>query len=64
MYFFDPVFALTSSLLRLEKYVTDLRTGLQRETPFGWFQWLAERMIDREKAEPPIPAHLAYRDWK
>jgi hypothetical protein len=49
---------------RLEKYVTDLRTGLQRETPFGWFQWLAERMIDREKAEPPIPAHLAYRDWK
>lgn len=49
---------------RLEKYVTDLRNELQLETRFEWFQWLAERMIDCEKAKPPIPAHLAYRDWE
>jgi hypothetical protein len=49
---------------RLERYVTELRDDLNRETLFEWFQWLAERMIDREKAVPPIPAHLAYRDWQ
>lgn len=49
---------------RLERYVTDLRHDLRRETLFEWFQWLAERMIDRERAEPPIPAYLAYRDWE
>ncbi|NIM95769.1 MAG: hypothetical protein GTO18_18875 [Anaerolineales bacterium] len=49
---------------RLEKYVADLRTYLQRETHYEWFQWLAERMIDREEAEPPIPAYVAHRDWE
>lgn len=49
---------------RLEKYVTGIRNTLQRETTFEWFQWLAERMIDREQVNPPIPAHLSYRDWK
>lgn len=49
---------------RLEKFVTDIRKSLQRETPFEWFQWLAERMIEHEQRNPPVPAHLAYRDWK
>jgi hypothetical protein len=49
---------------RLEKYVIDLRSELELETRFEWFQWLAERMIDREKAKPPIPAYLAYHDWE
>jgi hypothetical protein len=56
--------SITLSWQRLEKYVTDLRNDLQRDTQFEWFQWLAERMIEREKEEPPVPAHLAYRDWK
>jgi hypothetical protein len=49
---------------RLEKYVIDLRNQLQRETSFEWFQWLAERMTEREKAETVVPAYLAYRNWK
>jgi hypothetical protein len=48
---------------RLEKYVTDLRKDLARERPLEWFQWLAERMMDREQTQPPVPAYLAYRNW-
>jgi hypothetical protein len=29
-----------------------------------WFQWLAERFLDREQAAPPVPAHIAYRHWR
>jgi hypothetical protein len=56
--------AIMLSWERLEKCVTDLRDELDRETPFEWFQWLADRMIEREKAGPPVPAHRAYTDWK
>lgn len=49
---------------RLNQYVAGLRDDLQRDTSFEWFQWLAERMIEREKAQPPLPAYLAYRDWE
>jgi hypothetical protein len=49
---------------KLKDYMTDVRADLQRETPFEWFQWLAERMTEREKAEPPRPAYLAHRDWR
>jgi hypothetical protein len=59
--FSGPIFF---SWNKLEKYVLDLRDHLNRDTPFEWFQWLAERMVDREKSEPPIPAHIAYRDWE
>jgi hypothetical protein len=49
---------------RLEKYVTDLRSEIQLETRFEWFQWLAERVMEREKFKPAIPAYLAYPDWE
>ena len=49
---------------RLKQYVTDIREDLQRDTSFEWFQWLAERMISRDIAKPPIPAYHAFRDWK
>jgi hypothetical protein len=49
---------------RLEKYVIDTRDRLQNESSFEWFQWLAERMIDREKAKSAIPAYVAHIDWK
>ena len=29
-----------------------------------WFQWLAERVAEREREVNPVPAHLAHRDWK
>lgn len=49
---------------RLEIYVTEMRYDLQHETKYEWFQWLAERMIEREKTETPVPAYLAKRDWE
>lgn len=49
---------------RLKQYVIDLRVELQRETSFEWFQWLAERTIEREKTKRPIPAYLAYSNWE
>ena len=49
---------------KLERYVNDLRLELGRDTLFEWFQWLSERMIDREKANPPVPAHIAHKEWE
>lgn len=49
---------------RLGKYITEFRTQLKRETAFEWFQWLAERMLERESGEDPIPAYVAHRNWK
>jgi hypothetical protein len=49
---------------KLSRYVSEQRVVLRRDTAFEWFQWLAERMIERESKAPPIPAHVAYRDWK
>ena len=55
---------ISVSWRKLSRYVFEQRAMLDRETAFEWFQWLAERMIDREKQTPPIPAHIAHRDWK
>ena len=49
---------------KLDTYVADLRKQLQRETTFEWFQWLAERMMEREEAQRITPAYLAHRGWK
>jgi hypothetical protein len=49
---------------KLEKYVLDFRQWMQRDTAMEWFQWLAERMRERESGAPPTPAYLAHRHWK
>jgi hypothetical protein len=48
---------------RLQGYVADVRRETRRDTMHEWFQWLAERFIERESTAPPVPAHVAYRDW-
>ena len=55
---------ISISWRKLSRYVFEQRAVLHRETAFEWFQWLAERMIDREKQTPPVPAHIAHRGWK
>jgi hypothetical protein len=55
---------ISISWRKLSGYVVEQRAVLNRETAFEWFQWLAERMIDREKQTPPVPAHIAHRGWK
>ena len=49
---------------KLLPYTTDLRERHGRETWSEWFQWLAERMMERESKTPPLPAYIAHRDWK
>ena len=49
---------------RLQGYVADVRRETKRDTMHEWFQWLAERFIERENVAPPVPAHVAYRSWR
>lgn len=55
---------IVQSWQKLGEYIEEFRAYVQRDTAFEWFQWLAERMIDRETASQPIPAYQAHRDWK
>ena len=45
----------------LESFVHEERKKLHRDTTWEWFQWLAERMKEREKQKPPIPAYVAHK---
>jgi hypothetical protein len=56
--------AIVISWRKLHVLVEDDRGLLGRKTVWEWFQWLAERMIAREDAAPPTPAHVMHRDWK
>lgn len=49
---------------KLAPCVEEIRAELHRDTVFEWFQWLAERFIEREKSSAPVPAHVAHRDWR
>jgi len=49
---------------KLSRYIAELRRDAQRDTYFEWVQWLAEQMMEREKQTPPVPAHIAHREWK
>jgi hypothetical protein len=44
--------------------VEEDRRITERDTVWEWFQWLAERMSEREKSVPPVPAHIAHRSWR
>jgi hypothetical protein len=49
---------------KLGEYIQGFRNELQRETAFEWFQWLAERMMERETKGSAIPAYVAHKNWK
>jgi hypothetical protein len=49
---------------KLAKTVTEIRDAQNRETSFEWYQWLAERMSERESLSPPVPAYIEHADWK
>ena len=55
--------AIAISWRKLNVFVAEDRTALGRETVWEWFQWLAERMEERERASTPVPAHIAHRNW-
>ena len=49
---------------KLGRYIEEQRAEQGRETIEEWFQWLAERMAERESLAPPVPAHVQHRDWR
>jgi hypothetical protein len=49
---------------KLKVYAEEFRRDLNRATGSEWFHWLAERMLEREKALPPVPAYIAHRNWR
>lgn len=49
---------------KLEKYVAEVRAAWNRESAFEWFQWLAERIIERDEKIKPPPAYLLHGSWK
>jgi hypothetical protein len=48
---------------KLQNYYFDEREEHQRETIGEWFQWLAERLAEREETTPRIAAHIAHKNW-
>lgn len=51
---------IVQSWEKLGGLVEDVRKRTGRETRWEWFQWLAERMIEREADAAPIPAHVEH----
>ena len=60
-FFSGPILISWKKLL---PYTTAIRQQYDRDTWSEWFQWLAERMMEREKQVPPVPAYIAHRDWR
>lgn len=46
-----------------ETSVRETRVLAGRDTPWEWFQWLAERVADYEQENEPIPAYVEFKDW-
>jgi hypothetical protein len=49
---------------KLRVYSEEWRRALNRDTFAEWFHWLAERMMERERLSPPVPAYIAHRTWR
>lgn len=56
--------SLLLSWRKLERYVKEERIARGRDTLLEWFQWLAERMQERESKVPVVPAYVAHTDWR
>jgi hypothetical protein len=56
--------AIVISWNKLKRSAEDSRREQGRETLDEWFQWLAERIMEREKRKNPIPAHIEFKNWK
>jgi hypothetical protein len=49
---------------KLSRALAQAREQTQRPTWGEWFEWLANRMEERESLHPPVPAYVAFRDWQ
>ena len=55
---------IVHSWKKLQRLVQDVRAETGRETRWEWFQWLSERMLERESHTPPVPAYQSHRNWR
>jgi hypothetical protein len=55
---------IIQSWQKLGTYIQGFRAELQRDTAFEWFQWLAERMMERETRGSAVPAYVAHKNWR
>lgn len=49
---------------KLKGHIIEERSLLGRDTIEEWFQWLTERLLERESKEPAIPAYIAHKKWQ
>ncbi len=49
---------------KLKSYLEETRNESGRQTYYEWYQWLYEQVEKREATAPPVPAYIAFRDWK
>ncbi len=55
---------ITISWLKLRAYVEGEREEQGRDTIEEWFEWLADRLKDREQVAPPTPAQIEHKSWR
>ena len=55
---------IIQSWQKLGNFVIEFRRQVQRDTAFEWFQWLVERMKEREQRGSAIPAYITHKNWK
>lgn len=48
---------------RLQGVFMAERAENKRETIGEWFEWLNDRLEAMESKSPPVPAHIAHKDW-
>ena len=48
---------------KLKGHVEGERAATGRDTIEEWFQWLAERLQERESRKPALPAYIEHRGW-
>jgi len=48
---------------QLRPWVEQLRSEKNHQLLFEWFQWLAERLDERDRLQQ-VPAYRRYKDWK
>lgn len=48
---------------KLRRSTEETRQAFGRDTMSEWFQWLAERIEEREAGRAPAPANIEFADW-
>lgn len=49
---------------KLSGFIGQFRESSKRDTGFEWFQWLAERIMERDKGSSATPAYITHKKWK